>query len=165
MKHVRARGFWHSGQSAFFDIYVTNTNADSARALSSSQIYRCHEQEKKRKYNDRVMNIEQGTFTPLVCSTSGGLGNECETFCRQLANKIATKTNDKYEKVLTWIRWYGGTSTLFYYVMDNLIATIRRLSLIVVKAALLCLRGSRTVSKKAIDVVEDFTLACSDAGI
>ena len=91
---IRARGFWRSGQSAFFDIRVTNTNADSARALSSSQIYRRHKQEKKRKYNDRVMNIEQGTFTPLVYSTSGGLGNECQTFYRHLANKIATKTMD-----------------------------------------------------------------------
>ena len=101
---MRARGFWHSGQSAtvvslpFFEICVTNTNA---RALSSTQIYQRHEQEKKRKYNDRVMNIEQGTFTPLVYSKSGGLGNNCQTFCRQLANKIDTKTNDKYEKVLT----------------------------------------------------------------
>ena len=33
---IRARGFWHSGQSAFFDIHVTNTNVDSARALSTS---------------------------------------------------------------------------------------------------------------------------------
>ena len=41
------------------------------------------------------MNVEQGTFTPLVYSTSGGLANECQTFYRQLANKIATKTNDK----------------------------------------------------------------------
>ena len=77
---IRARGFWRSGQSAFFDICVTNTNADSARALSSGQIYRRHEQEKKRKYNDRVMNIEQGTFTPLAYSTSDGPGNECKTF-------------------------------------------------------------------------------------
>ena len=100
------------------------------RALSSSQIYRRHEQEKKRKYNDRVMNIEQGTFTPLVYSRSGGLGNECQNFYRHLANKIATKTIDKYEKVLTWIRC--------------------RLSFIVVKAALLCLRGSRTVNREAI---------------
>ena len=87
------------------------------------------------------MNIERGTFT----STSGGLGNECQTFYRHLANKIATKTIDKYEKVLTWIRC--------------------RLSFIVVKAALLCLRGSRTVNKEAIDIVEDFTLTCSEAGI
>ena len=70
---------------------------------------------KERKYNDRVMNIEQGSFTPLVYFTSGGLGNECQTFYRHLANKIATKANDK---VLTWIRC--------------------RLSFMVVKAALLC---------------------------
>ena len=140
---IRARGFRRSSQSAFFDIRVTNTNADSARALSFNQIYRRHEQEKKRKYNDRVMNIEQGTFTPLVYSTSGGLGNGCQTFHRQLANKIATKTSDKYEKVLTWIRC--------------------RLSFMVVKAAPLCLKGSRTVNKEAIDIVVDFTLACSAA--
>ena len=91
------------------------------------------------------MNIEQGTFTLPVYSTSGGLGNECQTFYRQLANKIATKTSDKYEKVLTWIRC--------------------TLSFRVVKAALLCLRGSRTVNKEAIDIVEDFTLVCSEAVI
>ena len=91
------------------------------------------------------MNIEQGTFTPLVYSTSGGLGNECQTFYRHLANKIATNTIDKYEKVLTSIRC--------------------RLSFMVVKTVLLCLRGSRTINKEAIDIVEDFTLACSEAGI
>ena len=97
---IRARGFWRSAKSAFFDIRVTNANADSARAISSSQIYRRHEQEKKRKYNDRVMNIEQGTFfTPPVYSTSGGLRNEYQTFYRHLANKIATKASDKYEKL------------------------------------------------------------------
>ena len=53
---IRARGFWRTGKSAFFDIRVTNTNANSARAVSSSQMYRRHEQEIKRKYNDRVMN-------------------------------------------------------------------------------------------------------------
>ena len=97
------------------------------------------------EYNGRVMNTEQGTFTPLVYFTSGGLGNKCQTFYRHLANKIATKPNDRYEKVLTWIRC--------------------RLSFMVVKAALLCLRGSRTVNKEAIDIVEDFSLACSEAGI
>ena len=36
---IRARRFWRSGQSDIFDICVTNTNADSAKALSSTQIY------------------------------------------------------------------------------------------------------------------------------
>ena len=68
-----------------------------------------------------------------------------QNFYRHLANKIATKTIDKYEKVLTWIRC--------------------RLSFMVVKAALLCLKGSRTVNKEAIDIVEAFILTCSEAGI
>ena len=33
-----------------------------------------NENEKKRKYNSRVTEIEQGTFTPLVFTTTGGMG-------------------------------------------------------------------------------------------
>ena len=45
-------------------------NTDSYRDLSPKQIYRIHENEKKRKYNSRVTEIEQGTFTPLVFTTT-----------------------------------------------------------------------------------------------
>ena len=31
---------------------------------------------KKRKYNSRVTEIEQGTFTPLVFATTGGMADE-----------------------------------------------------------------------------------------
>ena len=118
---------------------MTNTNVDSARALSSSQIYQCQTEEKKSEDDSRVTNIEQGTFTPLVYSMNGGLGNECQP--KHLVNKTVTKTSDKYEKVLTWIRC--------------------RLSFIVVKAVVLCLRGSYCVNKQT----EDFALACTKAGI
>ena len=40
-------------------------------------IYRMHENEKKRLYSRRVLDIEHGTFTPLVFTTTGGMGNEC----------------------------------------------------------------------------------------
>ena len=33
--------------------------------------------EKKRKFNDRIINVEKGTFTPLVFSTTGGMAPEC----------------------------------------------------------------------------------------
>ena len=77
---------------------MTDTDADSARALSYGQIYRRKEQQKKRKYNDRVMKIEQRTFTCLVYSTSGELGNEFQTFCRHLVNKITTAPATNMEK-------------------------------------------------------------------
>ena len=51
-------------------------NADSYRDLTPKQIYKKHENEKKRQYAERVMRIEQGTFTPLVFTTSGGMADE-----------------------------------------------------------------------------------------
>ena len=63
--------------TAFFDIRASHPNADSYRDLSPKQIYRIHENEKKRKYNSRVTEIEQGTFTPLVFTTTGGMADEC----------------------------------------------------------------------------------------
>ena len=63
-----------------------------------------HEKEKKREYNSRIMNIEHGTFTPLVFWVSGLLGKECSMFHQHMAEKIAKKTNESYEKVITVIR-------------------------------------------------------------
>ena len=45
--------------------------------LEQQQIYRIHENEKKRLYSRRVQDIEHGTFTPLVFTTTGGMGKEC----------------------------------------------------------------------------------------
>ena len=71
---VHCRGFWEQQRAAFLDIRVCHPNADSYRDLSPKQIYRIHENEKKLKYNSRVTEIEQGTFTPLVFTTTGGMG-------------------------------------------------------------------------------------------
>ena len=67
-------GVSERARAAFFDIRVCHPNVDSYRDLSPKQIYRIHENEKKRKYNSRVTEIEQGTFTPLVFTTPGGDG-------------------------------------------------------------------------------------------
>ena len=72
---VHCRGFWERQRAAFFDIRVCHPHADSYRDLSPKLIYRIHENEKKRKYNSRVTEIEQGTFTPLVFTTTGGHNN------------------------------------------------------------------------------------------
>ena len=73
---VHCRGFWERQRAAFFDIRVCHPNADSYRDLSPKQIYRIHENEKKQKYNSRATEIEQGTFTPLVFTTTGGIAED-----------------------------------------------------------------------------------------
>ena len=70
---IHARGFWERQRSAFFDVRVCHPNVDSYRDLTPKQIFKQHENEKKRQYAERVMEIEQGTFTPLVFMTTGGM--------------------------------------------------------------------------------------------
>ena len=47
---IHARGFWEPQRSAFFDVRVCHPNAESYRDLEPQQIYRLHENEKKRQY-------------------------------------------------------------------------------------------------------------------
>ena len=143
---IRARGLLRKGQSAYFDLRVTNTNSPSQVDQSSAKIFRRHEQDKKRQYNSRVMNVEQGTFTPLVFAVNGGVGPECEVFHKFVADKIAMKTGERYEQVVAWIRC--------------------KLSIIVMRSALLCLRGTRaTVAKELVSATEDINMACHELGI
>ena len=101
---LRARGFWRHGQNAYFDVRVTNTNSASQSNLTAAKVYAKHEKEKKKNYNQRIMQIEHGTFTPLIYSVNGGIGPECEQFHKHLAEKIAEKSGEQYTSILTWIR-------------------------------------------------------------
>ena len=98
---IRARGFWRPGQSAFFDVCLTNTNAPSQVNASLCKIYKKHEDEKKRKYNERVINNEHGSFTPLVFSITGGMSKECSIYHKFLSEKIAQKTEQRYDQVMS----------------------------------------------------------------
>ena len=70
---------------------MCHPNADSYRDLSPKQIYRIHENEKKRKYISRVTEMEQGTFTPLVFTTTGGMADECLRYHSRLAELLSAK--------------------------------------------------------------------------
>ena len=78
---IKARGFWNRGQDAFFDVRVFNPNAPSYRNQDISNLFSKHEREKKREYNQRVLEVENSVFTPLVFSTSGGMSKnaQCST--------------------------------------------------------------------------------------
>ncbi len=79
-------------------------NAASNQNLETKEIFKRHENEKKRSYLRRVLEIEHGSFTPLVMGTNGGMGSECERFVKCLAAKLAEKQNDNYNSVMTWLQ-------------------------------------------------------------
>ena len=66
-------------------------NAASYKDLNPKQIYRQHENEKKRMYVNRVMEVEQATFTLLVFTTTGGMAEECRRYHSRLAELLANK--------------------------------------------------------------------------
>ena len=52
------------------------------------QCYIQNEKEKKRQYNERVTEIDHGSFTGLVFSIFRGMGGEYSTFYNRLAKKV-----------------------------------------------------------------------------
>ena len=57
---VHRRGFWERQRAAFFDIRVCHPNANSYKELSPKQIYKLHEDKKKRKYASRIIEVGNG---------------------------------------------------------------------------------------------------------
>ena len=56
--------------------------------------------EKDRKYLDRSVHIEKGTFNGLVFSTTGGMGPRATMFLKRVATLLAAKTSQ--EKGSLW---------------------------------------------------------------
>ena len=72
---VAADGFWgRRFERAFFDVRVFNPYAPSNQRSSLQACYRNHENTKKRAYDQRIREVQHGTFCPLVFSCTGGLG-------------------------------------------------------------------------------------------
>ena len=98
---VHARGFWDRQGSAFFDVRVFHPKAESYKDLTIQQIYRKHEDEKKRLYANRVLEVERGTFTPLLFTTTRGMADECNCFHSRLVELISIKKGEEYSTTIS----------------------------------------------------------------
>ncbi len=121
---VSARGVYVRGSKVFGDVKVFNplTKAYSKQTLNGA--HKSNENEKKRKYGERVLNVEHGTFTPLIFSCLGGMSTECTHFYNRIADKWSEKRNLPSSKGRTWIR--------------------TKISFSLLRTTNLCIRGSRT---------------------
>ena len=120
---VSARGFWTRGQRAFFDVKVFDPNAQRYSGQSLSQCYITNEKDKKRAYNERVREVENGTLTPLVFSCYGGMSSECSHFFKRLCSLLAEKRDENLSLTTSWVR--------------------RKISFALLRSCLMCVRGTR----------------------
>ena len=143
---VAARGFWARGSKAFLDVRVFNPMAKSYSKQTLSTTYSSLERAKKGRYNERILNVEHGTFTPLIMSCFGGMGVEAMRFYKRLAIKIADKRDDDVSATISLIR--------------------TKLSFSLLRSALLCIRGSRSHRVEGLPFKEsDVALAVCQANI
>ena len=87
----KAGGFWSPGVTAFFDARATHVNSKSNQGKTTSTIFKGQEEEKKRRYQQRVLDVEMGLFTPLVFGTNGGMGIDCNCFLKRFQKRTRNR--------------------------------------------------------------------------
>ena len=101
---VSAIGLWQPLNRAFLDIVVFNPHAPSNAAKNLDRMYINYEQIKKRKYNERILQVEKGTFSPAVFSCSGGASPETSKLMKTIALKLSIKRGEKYSVTINFVR-------------------------------------------------------------
>ena len=131
---IKAGGFWSRGVTTFFDVWVTHVNSKCNQNKPTSTIFKEHENEKKRKYQQRILDVEMGTFTPLVFGIMAEWRSNAKMFLKHLADKLSRKDGEPYAVVIKWLR--------------------TRLSFEILRSVQTSIRGSRMPFHKTNDFLE-----------
>ena len=126
-----ARGFWIKGNKAYTDIKVFNPLAQMYSNLTLKAAHNMNEKGKKRNYEERILNVEHGSFTPLIFTCLGGMSVECSHFYNRLADKYSEKKNIPISKARTWLT---------------------KLSFCLLRSTHMCIRGSRSNKVREEDI-------------
>ena len=132
---VSARDVWMRGSKAYFDVKVFNPLAQSYSRQTLKAAHTSNEKSKKRMYAERVINVEHGSFTPLVFSCLGGMSIECAHFFNRMADKLSEKRDIPISQGRAWVR--------------------TKLSFSLLRSTHMCIRGSRTRKQFASDSLSD----------
>ena len=89
-----------------------------------TKTYRRHENDKRRQYEQLILNVEHSSFVPLVFSATGGMSKLTSTFYRHLALKLSAKHGEHLPVTLGLLRCH--------------------LSFALLRAVIMCIRGVRS---------------------
>ena len=121
---IRAAGFWTGREDAFLDVRVFHANAPSNRTRTLQEACRHHEHLKWLEYEERIVNVDRGSFCPLLFLTYGAVGPLCDRFLKRLAGKISDLDKANYSEVMAYLRC--------------------RISFALLRSTVMCIRGSRS---------------------
>ena len=133
---IKCLGFWSKMRQAFFDVKVVSPLARSNCDIPISTLLDSAEKAKSRKYRERIISVEHGDFSPLVFTSSGAMGPQCQIVLRRLAERISERQSLQRSVVSGWLRC--------------------RLSFALLRTTLLCVRGTR---RKATNIENNILLA------
>ena len=115
--------FWQRLQRAFVDVRVFYPFAPIYRNQSLATMMKTMENQKKRKYNQRILEGENGSFTPLAFATNGGMSTETKQFYRRLSQLLCEKSDVRYSDTTAWVK--------------------RQISFSLLRTSIICIRSSR----------------------
>ena len=85
---VCACGFGTWAQDAF-NIRIFHPDGKSYANKPLEKLFLQHEQQKKLKYNERIVNVDHDTFSQLFFATTGATLPRCTKFLQQLCGMLA----------------------------------------------------------------------------
>ena len=112
------------GQTAFCDVKVFNPVARCHLHHRLSDVLEKNENEKKREYNQRILQVKHESFTPLLFSYFGGMNRECSRFFSHTAERLVNRRKEPKSKISARIK--------------------ARLNFALIRSMLQCLRGTKT---------------------
>ena len=96
---IKAGSFWSRGETTFFHVRVTHVNSACNQNKPTELIFVKHEKEEKGKHQQRVIDVEMGSF-----GTNGGMWKECKICLTNLADKLSRKNGEFYDSAISWLR-------------------------------------------------------------
>ena len=124
---IKANRLWGSRFSrAFVDVKICNPHAKTSRKLHKNA-YKYHETLKNSKYQQRILNVEQSSFCPLIFGGTGGAAPTATRTIQRLAEKLSEKRQESYAESINYIR--------------------TKISFALLRSSILCIRGCRSLRK------------------
>ena len=93
--------------------------------MDTSKAYQLNEKEKKKDYNELILEVERGSFTPTVMSAYGDIRKEGNKLYNCLVELLLEKKKQHLLLMTIWIR--------------------RKLIFALINSVCMCIRGSRRV--------------------